>query len=73
MWAIAKSVMLVARYFRRIALALEAIRELYELDLASRGIVRVDPNLRDEVEITYGVEAVGVDGKGGRTEVEEEW
>lgn len=52
MWV--KALFLLARYFRRIALALEGLRELYELDLQSRGIVRVRPGVTDEVEVMYG-------------------
>lgn len=66
MWAFAKAVLLLARYVRRVGVELESIRQLYELDLQSRGIVRVDPRLVDQVELCYGPQAVK---KGG----EEEW
>ena len=55
MWAFAKALLLVGRYFRRIAVALESIRELYELDLSSRGVYRTrTPTKDDEVDIMYG-------------------
>lgn len=57
MWAFAKALLLVARYIRRIAVALEGLLELYELDLRSRGIFRVEKNLAPAdraVEISYG-------------------
>ena len=54
MWAFAKTVLLVARYFRRIAVALESLRDLYEMDLASRGIQKTQPGLKDPVEVVYG-------------------
>ena len=40
----------------RIAQALESIRDLYKLDLESRGIPTTpyDPKARDPIEITYG-------------------
>jgi len=54
MWAFAKAVLLIARHFRRIARELESMRQLYELDLQSRGVWRVQPGLKDEVELQYG-------------------
>jgi hypothetical protein len=39
---------------RRIADALEGIRELYELDLIERGIYKPRDGMADEVEICYG-------------------
>jgi len=54
MWALAKAVLLIARYFRRIAVALEAIQASYSLDLRSRGIFELDPKMRDKVEVSYG-------------------
>ncbi len=65
MRAFAKAVLHLARYIRRIALALEGIQELYELDLRSRDIWRLDPRLKREesaVEISYGAR-VRVEGE----------
>lgn len=39
---------------KRVAAALEGIRDLYEMDLRSRGIYSFDPKIRDKVEISYG-------------------
>lgn len=58
MWGIAKATLVVARYFRRIAESLEAIRELYELDLSERGIyLRKPMGKEDETEVMYGVKS----------------
>jgi hypothetical protein len=59
MWAFAKSLLLIARYSRRIAVSLETLTELYRLDLESRGIntIRIDPSYKptkDEMtEVAY--------------------
>ena len=54
MWAAFKVLRLFARSLVRIAVALEELRDLYRLDLASRGIVRVYANIMDPVEVSYG-------------------
>jgi hypothetical protein len=54
MLSLAKALLLIARYFRRITLSLESIERLYRLELQSQGIIETDPDLSDEVEITYG-------------------
>ena len=66
MFALAKSLLVLGRYLRRIALALESMNELYALELAERGIYRPRPSggKADEVEISYEVR------HGGNTE---EW
>ena len=38
----------------RIAIVLESLRDLYQLDLSSRGIIQITPDIEDEVEIAYG-------------------
>jgi len=54
MFALAKSLLILGRYLRRIAIALESIHRLYELELRQQGIIALDPTLQDEIEITYG-------------------
>lgn len=54
MLSLAKSLLLIARYFRRIAVSLEKIQALYELDLMERGIRQYDSTITDEVEVSYG-------------------
>ncbi len=61
MWAFAKAILLLSRYFRRMANAQEELVRLYKLDLAARGIddIRYDPTRKPEkgdmAEIMYGV------------------
>ncbi len=38
----------------RIATSLESLESLYRLDLASRGIIQTNPQLKDELEVAYG-------------------
>ena len=45
---------LFAKSLVRIALALEQLRDLYQLELATRGIVAPTPGMKDEVEVVYG-------------------
>ena len=55
MRAFAKAVLTLARYIRRMAVALEEIRDLYQLDLAERGLnVKRPAAPGDELEIMYG-------------------
>lgn len=54
MWATIRTIRLFTKSLVRIALALESLRSLYELDLAARGIVPQDPTLTDRVEVQYG-------------------
>lgn len=49
-----RTIRLFAKSLARIANALEEIRDLYKLDLATRGIVPITPGIHDEVEISYG-------------------
>jgi hypothetical protein len=56
MWAFAKAVLLLARYARRIAVSLEQIRDLYELELRYQGIVQLKSEVTDEVEVVYGAQ-----------------
>ncbi len=61
MWAFAKAILLLSRYFRRMAVAQEELVRLYKLDLESRGVsdIRYDPTHKptkdDMAEIMYGV------------------
>ena len=54
MTAFAKAIYILAKAFYRIADELSKIRNLYELELRSNGIVPVDTSIKDEVEISYG-------------------
>lgn len=45
---------LFTKSLTRIAVALEELRDLYKLDLASRNITQIYPQIQDEVEIMYG-------------------
>ena len=54
MIAFVKAIAMLAKAVRRGAIALERIRDLYELELRSNGIVPVDTSIKDEVEISYG-------------------
>lgn len=56
MIGLARAVMLVARYFKRIAISLEAIQELYALDLESRGVRKQVPGVHDPDEFFYSEE-----------------
>lgn len=47
LWLFSKSLV-------RIAAALEQLLALYKLDLESRGIIRIDPTVRDTTEVAYG-------------------
>lgn len=58
MWPFVKSIFLLARYIRRIAVALEGMRRLYEADLESRGVyLKPDKPIIDKVDISYGYKA----------------
>ena len=54
MKAFIKAIIVLARYHRRTAVALERIASLYELELRSNGIVPVDSTLKDPTEVSYG-------------------
>lgn len=56
MFAFAKAIIQVAKALRRIAIALEDIRTMYELELKTRGIHRYDPSLNDETIVSYGAQ-----------------
>jgi hypothetical protein len=45
---------LFAKSLARIATALEQLRNLYQLELSTRGIVPLTPGVKDEVEVVYG-------------------
>jgi hypothetical protein len=52
--ALAKSLLLLVRYLRRIATSLEHVEALYKLELQERfGIVEQVKGLRDQVEVSY--------------------
>lgn len=53
MIGLARAVLLVARYFRRIAISLEKIHDLYALDLESRGIRKATAHVKDVDELVY--------------------
>lgn len=61
MWAFAKAILLMSRFVRRVAIALEALVRLYKLDLESRGIYDTPPikytsdSPSDMAEISYTV------------------
>ena len=48
-----RALLILAKQYRRIGKALEDIRDLYVLDCESRGIVRMRPDIKDEVEVVY--------------------
>ena len=54
LWVFTKSL-------RRIASALEEIRDLYKLELSTRGIMPLSPGVKDEVEVVYGYQASAED------------
>ena len=54
MWVAIRILRLFGKNLTRIACALEEIRDLYRLDLASRGVIATDASLRDQVEVMYG-------------------
>ncbi len=58
MIGLARAVILVARYFRRIAISLEKIHDLYVLDLESRGIRKPIPGVHDIDELVYSEDKV---------------
>jgi hypothetical protein len=54
MWATIRLIRLFVRSLARTAVALEDIRDLYRLDLESRGVRPVQPDVMDHVEVMYG-------------------
>lgn len=54
MWATIRVIRLFVKSLSRIAAALESMRDLYQLDLKSRGIVPTDSTVVDQVEVSYG-------------------
>lgn len=54
MWATVRAIRLFSKSLSRIAAALEELRDLYRLDLASRGVTPTDTSIRDQVEVAYG-------------------
>lgn len=48
-----RALFLFARSLKRIAVALEALEQLYRLDCQSRGIIQTKPGIKDEVEVSY--------------------
>ncbi len=45
---------LFTKSLTRIATSLESLESLYRLELASRGIIQTNPQLKDELEVAYG-------------------
>jgi hypothetical protein len=54
MWSAIRTLRLFVKSLTRIASAIEEIRDLYKLELASRGITPLSPAVHDEVEVVYG-------------------
>lgn len=54
MWATIRTLRLFVKSLSRAAAALESLRDLYQLDLRSRGIVPTDSTVMDPVEVSYG-------------------
>ncbi len=54
MWAAIRTLRLFVKSLTRIASALEEMRDLYKLELATHGIVPMDPKVKDAVEVAYG-------------------
>jgi hypothetical protein len=61
MFALIKALLLIARYYRRIALSLEHMERLKVLELRANGIYETDPAVSDEVEVSYGVKVTDPD------------
>ena len=56
-----KALLIIARSFRRMAVALEHIESLYRLELNAQGIYETRAGLKDDVEVTYGVRVTDPD------------
>ena len=54
MWAAFRILRLTLKSLSRIATALEELRDLYRLELSSRGVMQSNPALHDPVEVQYG-------------------
>lgn len=54
MFAILKALLYLTRHIESIATSLATIADLYRLDMESRGLRRVDPDLSDTIEVSYG-------------------
>ncbi len=54
MWTAFRILRMLAKSFATIAASLSDIRDLYRLDLASRGVIQINPTIKDEVEVAYG-------------------
>lgn len=63
MLALAKGLLLIARYFRRMAVSLEKIQALYELELRTRDIW-IPTKGQDVCEVSYGIKTTSADDPG---------
>lgn len=54
MWLALRVIRLFSKDLSRLATAVSDLRDLYRLDLASRGIIQTNPSLKDELEVAYG-------------------
>jgi hypothetical protein len=54
MFAFVRAILILAKSLKRIAVVLEKIHALYELELRYQGIVQITPGIVDEVEVSYG-------------------
>lgn len=62
MWPFAKALLLTSRYLRRIAVALEDLRRLYEMDLRARNVYFApETPVKDTVDICYGPQSTDND------------
>ncbi len=53
MWLAIRVIRLFSKDLSRLATAVADIRDLYRLDLASRGVIQTNPALKDELEVSY--------------------
>ena len=53
MLAFARALLILARYVRRGAVALEELARLHRLDLDSRGLIPPTASVADPVEVSY--------------------
>ncbi len=61
MWKAIRTLRLFVKSLTRIASAVEEIRDLYKLELATRGIAPTDYTIKDPVEVSYSGKLVDED------------
>ncbi len=54
MWLAIRVLRLFSKDLSRLATAVSDLRDLYRLDLASRGVIQINSTLKDELEVEYG-------------------